>query len=134
MTRYQDLIESISAGRYWIQATFNITVTSGFVLGDYLYPSSLLDVFKQSGLTHLVIHHIVGNSLYYDPASPLYHVFEEGGLDKDCVKPNTLYPNLYKWSESPSSSTHLRVSHTYQSHSNLLANLIDIRCSSTENE
>lgn len=91
ITHYHDLIESISAGQYWIQSTFNLTVTTGFILGDYIYPSSLLEVLKQAGLTHLVIHHMASNSPYYDSTNPLRHLFAEGGVDSDSAQPSLLF-------------------------------------------
>lgn len=131
MLHYYDLIESISAGQYWIQATFNLTVTTGFILGDYVYPSSLLGVMKQAGITHLVIHHTASNSPFYDSINPLRHLYSEGGMNSDGSQS---IPSVYAWNNSPSSSSSLLISHSYQYHSNLLANLINIRCHATEKQ
>ena len=158
-TSYKELIQSLSAGRYWIQGTFNLTITTGFLFGHYLYPKALLEVLHQAGINHLLIHHVGSNSPYYSPTTS-DRLYGEGGLTNDGITPNTEYPSIYRWkgnkdrnrgnygrrgdgdwrnSEEKNDGggyddTDMIISHTYQSQSNLLANLIQYRCKATIDE
>lgn len=131
-TDYKDLLQSLTAGRYWIQGVFNKTITSGFLFGHYIYPKSVFEVLFQSGVTHLLIHHIGSNSPYYHP---LLHerLYAEGGLERDGVTPSEEYPSVYRW-RSASGEGEMMVYHTFQSQANVLTNLVNYRCKATVEE
>ena len=74
-------------------------------------------------------------------------MYGEGGLSSDGITPSADYPSIYQWRSSDSSSSRregdegdndgdgdMIVSHTYQSQSNILTNLIQYRCKATQEE
>lgn len=126
---YEDLIESITAGRYWLQSTFNVTVTTGFLLGDYLYPSAVFEVLLRAGLKHIIIHHVGTHSPYYSSNPTYAQILREGGYLDESRKIDPIDPNCYEWKSGDNKT--LRVNHSYETHSNVLNNLISIYCHAT---
>lgn len=123
-----DLIDLLTAGKRWILSVFNITVTTGIIMGDASYPRGFLSILQKAGLELVIMYHMSVNSPYFDKSDPYGPYYAHGGIDETTGEFLSSEPNLYEFGPGSGSSGSLRVLHAYLEESRFISHLVNVGC------
>ena len=126
-----DLIDVLTSGRRWIYSVFNITITTGIIMGDYRYSRPFLSLLQKSGLELVVLYHVGTNSPYFDKSNSYGPYYAHGGLDINSRKVMKKTPNFYCFGTSTDC---LVVVHAYSEESRFISHLMNVGCIATPSE
>lgn len=121
-----DLIDLLTAGKRWILSVFNITVTTGIIMGDESYPRGFLSILQKAGLELVIMYHMSVNSPYFDKSDPYGPYYAHGGIDETTGDFLSAAPNLYEFGSA--SSVSVRVLHAYLEESRFVSHLVNVGC------
>ena len=121
-----DLIDLLTAGKRWILSVFNVTVTTGIIMGDASYPRGFLSILRKAGLELVIMYHMSVNSPYFDKSDPYGPYYAHGGVNKTTGEFLSQTPNLYEF--GPTSSDCIRIMHAYLEESRFVSHLVNVGC------